>query len=244
MRLVFTERTGYQRGKHGRPASEGDDRGYARARVLRLCDGVSQSYDSHEFAKALSRSGAPSSLEQWSPWLQEVSGEYWKAVAPRRTAHDRERPGHSTYLYVRIERWGRLYDGRRAVLISVTSVGDTVFFHLRADGTPRNVLPILHSSRFGNTPPVLSTDLSENSRGTLARRRLEAWAVEGDRFVLCTDALAKWFLSELEDGVDPFEVCLLPRDEIDRTFCGLEASGRLESDDWSLIHCTLGGTQQ
>jgi hypothetical protein len=88
----------------------------------------------------------------------------------------------------------RLTQGRWRTL----AVGDSCLFQVR-DGELLRTFPLTSSASFGNQPSLLG------SRSTVAAKPLKArgeWR-PGDRFLLMTDALAQWFLQQMEAGKQP-----------------------------------------
>jgi hypothetical protein len=84
------------------------------------------------------------------------------------------------------------------------AVGDACLFQVRDD---RLVFcfPVQKAVDFNNTPPLVCSQSRPPARPTAPLR----WCVrrwnEGDIFLLMTDALARWFLSDYESGAQPWQ---------------------------------------
>jgi len=83
------------------------------------------------------------------------------------------------------------------------AVGDACLFQLR-DNRLVFSFPMKKAADFNNTPSLLCSQTLPPAWPTAPLR----WCIrrwnEGDTFVLMTDALARWFLSEYEAGNDPW----------------------------------------
>jgi len=86
----------------------------------------------------------------------------------------------------------------------VTAVGDSCFFHVRADEL-LTVAPISTSDEFDNRPHLISTDASASFGLDASRLTVVSgeWRPR-DAFYLATDALAQWALAEHEAGRPPW----------------------------------------
>lgn len=122
----------------------------------------------------------------------------------------------------------------------VLAVGDCCLFQVR-DDQPLCAFPIVHAGDFGNRPDLLNSrrepaaqlrDLQKKGRGI--------WR-KGDRFFLVTDALAQWFLAELEAHHKPWRAIdrILSATNPDESFAdwtaGLRAASSLRNDDVTLM---------
>lgn len=119
------------------------------------------------------------------------------------------------------------------------AVGDSCIFQLRA-GSLAATLPVACSADFTSRPALLSSDSAANEGldGRLTAVSGE-WA-PGDTFYLMTDALAQWFLRNIEDGRRPSP---LPRDLSDSAFeewiRDLRAHGEIRNDDVTLMRVEI-----
>lgn len=80
------------------------------------------------------------------------------------------------------------------------AVGDSCLFHFRAGELLRS-FPLVSAKEFETDPMVIgSLDLGHDAN--LALLRLDATCSVGDLLVLCTDAVAQWWLANHESGRD------------------------------------------
>ena len=89
--------------------------------------------------------------------------------------------------------------GRWSALI----VGDAALFQVRGRELITR-LPFARSDQFSNLPPLLRTDPAPGAQA-IPRRHRGSWR-DRDRFYLVTDALAWWFLADMEAGGSPWVV--------------------------------------
>jgi hypothetical protein len=85
----------------------------------------------------------------------------------------------------------------------VMAVGDSCLAHVRQDRL-LEFFPFARVEDFTNHPDLISTRADAVERFDVKIREGEAAA--GDSFYLMTDALAKWFLKETDNGEKPWEV--------------------------------------
>ena len=84
------------------------------------------------------------------------------------------------------------------------AIGDSCLFHVR-HGELLTAFPLDSSAQFDSTPHLLSSNPSSNAG--LERHLLcsSGETRRGDLFLLATDALAAWFLREVEGGGQPWD---------------------------------------
>lgn len=115
------------------------------------------------------------------------------------------------------------------------AVGDSCVFQLRGGGLVAT-LPVACSADFTSRPALLSSDAAANEglAGRLTAVSGE-WA-PGDTFYLMTDALAQWFLHNIEDGRRPSPLPREPRAAVFEEWIGdLRARGEIRNDDVTLV---------
>jgi hypothetical protein len=85
------------------------------------------------------------------------------------------------------------------------AIGDTCLFQIRASALIAS-FPLTRAEQFGNTPLLVSTHLVSNQNlwARLADFERKGVWQPGDSFLLMTDALAQWFLNEVETGELPW----------------------------------------
>ena len=161
-------------------------------------------------------------------WKEQVSGGRGGASLPW-YAQEKLPQGSSASLLV--VTWDLA--GRRT--FRAHAVGDSCLFVVRAN-TLRHVFPVARSDDFGTHPDLLSTEVGTRGRPTLPPfAGIERSFDPGDRFLLMTDALAQWFLSEYEAGNKPWDV--LPTDDAAFRAWLKECrdGGRMKNDDVTLL---------
>lgn len=123
------------------------------------------------------------------------------------------------------------------------AVGDSCLFHIRKDEL-ESTFPINHSSDFNNRPALLSSLSGRNSAlwGDRNIAQIEGTWKVGDEFLLVTDALAEWFLSELESGSSPFQMInqrvVRPRNgrnEFYKWITEIREAKTIKNDDTTLV---------
>lgn len=119
------------------------------------------------------------------------------------------------------------------------AVGDSCLVHMR-ERKVEVAFPIDRAELFGTTPVLLSTDPAATGVALSECKSIEGSGVAGDRFYLMTDALAQWFLREVEGGGEPW----VPLQDFDhdpaappfREWVGeLRGSARMRNDDVTLL---------
>ena len=84
------------------------------------------------------------------------------------------------------------------------AVGDSCFFQVR-DNRLHKAFPLERAKDFGDSPWLVGS--RPMSGGTIEKRTVQGegtWCT-GDRFWLMTDALAQWFLQQVEMGNKPWQ---------------------------------------
>jgi hypothetical protein len=133
----------------------------------------------------------PQTPADWAGWLPALQERWAAAVGaaplPWYAETKVEQGAFATFLGVVIEQ-----DWWRAV-----AVGDSCLFHLR-DGSLRHAFPVQDPGGFGTTPWLIGSR-GFSSAGMMEKElRLEDDWRPGDRLWLMTDALAQWFLEQLQ----------------------------------------------
>lgn len=87
--------------------------------------------------------------------------------------------------------------GKSPLRWEAMAVGDSCLFHVRGEQMIR-VFPVSCSDEFGYHPYLLATNAESDTRLSEHLYLLHGSCFEGDAFYLMTDALAHWFLREIE----------------------------------------------
>ncbi|MCW3098945.1 MAG: hypothetical protein JWL77_4563 [Chthonomonadaceae bacterium] len=116
------------------------------------------------------------------------------------------------------------------------AIGDTCLFQIRDDAL-HLAFPLAESAAFDSTPLLLSSNPARNLQVWDQAQVLNGVFKPGDILLLMTDALAKWFLSEIESGAKPWQTLCTFTDqsELAALTVMLRAEHRLKNDDTSLI---------
>lgn len=197
-----------------------------------IADGAGESSQAGPWARSLVEAFIETQ-HPWPDWIGALQERWARAVAPVDTAQP----------------WfldGRAEQGAFATFLGLTlqeghwqavAVGDSCLVHI--SGTQCLAFPLTESSQFGNTPALVGS--RQPSVDVLARctRHQAGIFRPGDQFWLMTDALARWFLEQGEQGQKPWEqlqrVIDEPRGKFGQWVAELRASRQLRDDDTALI---------
>jgi hypothetical protein len=212
----------------------------ARGRFA-VADGAAESAESGLWARLLVETFVHHPpQEPWPTWVLPLQGQWADAVGRLQPAEPlpwflegRYRDGaYATFL-------GLILDGPRWFALAL---GDSCLFQLRGSRLEA-AFPLGHSSQFDNNPWLVGSRAAAGE-AALAQARHSAgdWR-PGDRLLLMTDALARWFLSAVETGARPW----LPLDALlgqpDDCFADwvsrLRSDRQLRNDDTTLVFITL-----
>ncbi|MGI8970649.1 MAG: protein phosphatase 2C domain-containing protein [Dehalococcoidia bacterium] len=118
------------------------------------------------------------------------------------------------------------------------AAGDACLFQLRGE-ILLTAFPLNSPAAFSNRPALLSTVAGRNAKVPL--QRWSGRALSGDRFLLMTDALACWFLKEIERGDCPRrEVHAALEGDFAARIDVLRSTGELRNDDVTLLAVDVG----
>jgi len=116
------------------------------------------------------------------------------------------------------------------------AIGDCVLFHIQ-DNQLKTAFPLTRSSDFGISPLLICSNEARNQAVVNeARVRKGEW-YPSDLFVLCTDALAQWFLAQWEAGTKPWSVLssLSSQEEFEKLVIQLCNEHSVRNDDMTAI---------
>ena len=116
------------------------------------------------------------------------------------------------------------------------AIGDACLFQIRDDAL-HLAFPLAESAAFDSTPLLLSSNPARNLQVWDQAQVLKGVYKPGDILLLMTDALAKWFLSEVEAGAKPWQTLSAFTDQAEFAdlTTALRAQHRLKNDDTSMI---------
>jgi hypothetical protein len=241
----------YRLPRGGHAPEEYEDAGAgdrARGRFA-VADGASESTFAGRWAQLLVEGFTSSPLPQPQPlvewiaplqvqWLSEAETTElsWYAEAKVREG------AFATFLGLMVERTGVLF-WRRTVWWA-RAVGDSCLFHVRAGELLRS-FPVINAAEFGNSPWLVGSRPEALQSIRQQESSAEGDAAVGDVFWLMTDALAQWFLRQVECGGRPWESLepLLANPEDDGSFstwiAGLRDRQEIRNDDVTLLAVCL-----
>jgi hypothetical protein len=169
-----------------------------RARFA-VADGASESLFAGVWASLLVEAYVRSPLAcPWSIWLRPARKRW------RKEASKRELPWYAE---------NKLLEGDFAALLGVAfdgdrwlaeAVGDCCLFVVR-DGRLVRAFPLSKACDFGSRPSLVGSHRWEPGQPRTRRFRLKGACRPGDVFLLMTDALAQWFLKNVEEGHRPWQ---------------------------------------
>jgi len=216
---------------------------------LAVADGASDAFESRLWARALVRSFVrePPPLEdrvRWEDmvrWL-ESSIEEWRARIDWERlpwyAEEKARRGAFSTLIGLTFAWPSSNAAQDAIFPGhwrALAIGDTCLFQVRGDAVIVR-FPVEQAADFGTAPPLLSTRPDYNRRSLEALQTRSGECRPGDLFILATDALAAWFLEELEAGEQPWQrLEKLTPGRFTRMVEHLRWKGRMRNDDVTLM---------
>ena len=123
------------------------------------------------------------------------------------------------------------------------SLGDSCLFQVREDKMIIS-FPVSSSSEFNNRPYLLASNPQKNSRIMMHAQKITGKWKKNDTFFLMTDALAAWFLKQVEDGETPW-ISILDsettryEDSLKELVESLRERGAIRNDDVSVIRLDL-----
>jgi hypothetical protein len=165
-----------------------------------IADGASESAFAGLWARLLVRAfvAAPAGPDRWA-WLPAARLRWAAEVSVKPLAwFTQNKVGQgdfATFLGLTVG----TSDGRGPPPWQACAVGDSCLFHVR-EGRLRHAFPLGRSEQFGNSPCLVGSH--DAPLRSIGERQGHCW--EGDQLWLMTDALARWFLREVEAGRRPW----------------------------------------
>lgn len=247
----------YWTAKFGMSADEYEDAfAYSlNSRHFAIADGATESSFADRWARSLvqkyskeppSPSGGKEPLPEWLDPLQKEwhASIQWDALPWY--AEEKARMGaFATMLGVSFSGSHRKHTGgtmrflrRREDKVTwrACAVGDSCLFQIRKEALVM-AFPLTHSDQFQNTPILLGSNPDTNRSVWNAVQVAEGDCQNGDLFFALTDALAKWFLAEIEAGRKPWtELLALDGSAAFETFVqGLRSTKSIRNDDTTML---------
>jgi hypothetical protein len=229
--------------RHGHVADECQDASAAdpeRGRFA-VADGASESAFAGTWARLLVEAFvAAGNGAEGMPWLGHAQERF--ASAMRRAPGDPEPPWYletglrqgafATFLGVVVDGAGW----------QALAVGDSCLFQVRQECLVE-AFPVERAHDFGTTPWLVGSRPSPGAEGQAPGVRRRGDLRSGDSLLLMTDALAQWFLAEVEAGRRPWQVLDRLRAGGPAAFAGWvndqRGLRRLRNDDVTLLTVSL-----
>jgi hypothetical protein len=217
-----------------------------------VADGATEAFDSRSWARSLAegwaggdvngKASAPVGVEEFGRWVVSVGArlhESWEGRELPWYAEEKARGGsYAAFVGLCFESDGERL-GWRAV-----ALGDACLVWRRG-GRILSAMPLSVGGRFNSSPPLVP------SRASLLGAALEravtgaGAALEGDTFLLLTDAAAQWFFAQHEAGrpaLAEFDSLLARRDNdaLAELLRGERRAGRMADDDVAILLIAVG----
>lgn len=227
-RCLFLPKQGNSREEYEDASAADDGTG-----KFAVADGASESIGAGEWAKMLTDAfvaDAPSA-ETFSDWLNALQ-KRWQAEVGNQTApwyiEEKLRDGaFATFLGLNIE--GTKDSG--VASWRALAVGDSCLFRVRGNSNVRS-FPMKSAESFGTRPELIGS----RAKAVVAPLHSKGTLRAGDRLLLATDALAQWFLAEIEAGRKPWrELIRLTEEQFVVWTATLRQNKQLKNDDVTLL---------
>lgn len=188
------------------------------------------------YCRAISASQMPDllarALPSWREWKQHYLDQRARQNRPVMWFEEPglEKGAFSTLLGL------TLHDGESAGRWEATALGDSCLFQVRA-GELAAAMPIDDAEAFGSRPFLIASNPARNN-GLLERVHYAAGEWQpGDRFYLMTDALAHWFVRQVEAGAAPWEPLHAAADlpQFEDWTAALKTGRLIRNDDITLL---------
>jgi hypothetical protein len=254
----------YWTAKEGSAAEEYEDAfAYSpNSRHFAIADGATESSFADRWARSLVQkyskepprpTGGIVPLPEWVKPLQEEWHGNIKWDALPWFAEEKARLGaFATFLGLSFTGSGPKLNGgfltrlkrkkdRDKLLWRACAIGDSCLFHIR-DETLLSSFPLTRSEQFQNTPLLLSSNPDHNRTVWDRVQVTEGDCRFGDLFLALTDALAKWFLADVERGGKPWvKLTAIHSESAFETFVQeLRGTKALRNDDTTMLSIHWG----
>lgn len=231
--LTFKLLKSYGLPKRGNAESEYEDDFRTSTDRYAIADGATESSFAKTWAGSLVQQfiERPPELSELEEWLRPLQ-ERWQREIDEKTlswfAAEKARYGaFSTLLGLEFQNGSQWW---------ALSVGDSNLFLIRG-GCVETSFPLTNASEFGISPILISSNPTRNHAVWASASELNGAVCEGDLFLLTTDALAHWFLSECEAGEQPWKQLITQdtSEQFAEFIDDLRARGRIRNDDVTLL---------
>lgn len=137
--------------------------------------------------------------------------------------------------------FSRLFGGGKKtseIRWTALAIGDSNLFHIRGGALVKS-FPFTTSEQFNSRPLLLGSNPARNAKVWADIKFAEGDTQPGDLFLLATDALAKWFCMEVEQGRKPWLTLakLKTHDDFDGFVAQIRKRTAIRNDDTTLVAC-------
>ncbi len=222
---------------------------------IALADGASDAFESRLWSLALVNAFVQMPLkmsyeigeqsEEIQQWL-EFPMQTWKNgipwdKLPYYAIEKARRGAFSTFLGVNFR-----YPSNKKNIFNwhAIALGDSCFFQIRKDELIVK-FPINRSEDFDNYPSLISNQHDYNLNSLKNLRIITGDCIPGDLFITATDALAAWFLEQLEIGNQPWhELMELNQEKFSELVTNLRQMKNIRNDDMTLMIVSIENDQK
>jgi hypothetical protein len=194
-----------------------------------IADGASESAFADAWAQIVVKAFVQTP-GRWSRWL-DAARQRWRAQV-----QERELPWYAE---------AKFEDGAYAAVLGIAfkngrwrarAVGDCCLFQMRGQRLLRS-FPIEHAADFGNRPSLLGSRSRQTAQPRARRFHATGDLHATDAVLLMTDALAQWFLQQVEEGRQPWDdlQAILTEEQFSSFVADLRAAKQLRNDDVTLV---------
>ncbi len=214
------------------------------SRRFAVSDGATESVFSDFWSQNLVRQFLSGSefptADNFQDWLVPVQEEWKNQIdwdnLPWFTEQKIKYGAYAAFAGIEFSSRTQLDEGRESLFFKAVAVGDCCMFQIRDDSLIHS-FPIKDSHAFDNQPHLLSSSPGGNPHLQNQVFNLSGNCLPGDKFILASDAMACWFLSQFEAGERPWETLEFLNEQIDfEVFVMTQRhEGWLKNDDTALM---------
>ena len=237
--------------KAGNVSEEYEDAFAIRVRVghFAIADGATDASFAKEWARLLTRRfvADPSCLTEirrgssrescMSRWLAPLQRNWHDAIdwsAIPWWAEDKARKGaFATFVGLKLHKEVLSSNRHRWQAIAV---GDCLLFHVCSNRLT-TAFPLTHAKDIDSRPSLLCSNKAGNHPAGKEIQIKHGYWRSGDTFLLCTDELAKWFLTQWEAGAKPWSLLcnLHSQEEFTEFVTRLRSERLVVNDDMTVV---------
>jgi len=166
-----------------------------------ISDGATESYKSKLWASLLCNELNEFSVSKTNilELITSLSKKWYESIdiekIPWYAIPKFEKGAHATFLNLKVN--------LNQNLLTYFAIGDSCFFHIRENNL-LNWMPVKNSITFNSNPELISSNPQANSKLLEYLNEGEINLLANDFIIVCTDAIAQWFLSNCEKNRSPW----------------------------------------